>query len=305
MALSPEFLSLLVHPVYKTPLSLRAGEDALAADTHSEKFSIKEQVPILLTDSIPATLGTTERHQEAGTAFQYKEHYQNDAVAYDYTEEAENAVEKEEITRLRQTILSQIPSSAEWVLDVGCGGAWLAKALVPKNRRVISMDISDINPIKALKNTPSPYHNAVVADVFELPIREDSIDCIIASEIIEHVSIPKAFLGELYKVLKPGGRIIVTTPYNEKIRTSLCIHCNKLTPQNAHLHSFTEQSMRPYLPSNAKRITMKVFNSKLMVKAHVQKLLSFLPLAVWEPIDSLGIALTGKKAYRLMVIIEK
>ena len=305
MALSSEFLDLLVHPVYKTPLRLQSDKDVLKDDEHDEQFVIKEKVPILLTDSIPETLSTTERHTLEGTAFQYKEHYQNDAVAYDYTEEAENEVEKEEISRLRQTILSQIPSNAEWILDVGCGGAWLAKALVPKNRHVISMDISDINPIKALKNTPSPYHNALVADVFELPLKADSVDCIVASEIIEHVSDPKAFLTALYTVLKPGGRIIVTTPHNEKIRTSLCIHCNKLTPQNAHLHSFTEQSIRQYLPGNAKKITMKVFNSKLMVKAHVQKFLSFLPLPVWEPIDSLGIALTGKKAYRLMVIIEK
>jgi 2-polyprenyl-3-methyl-5-hydroxy-6-metoxy-1,4-benzoquinol methylase/uncharacterized protein YbaR (Trm112 family) len=305
MTIPPEFLDLLVHPVYKTPLRQVPGEDVLMDKEHQDRFDIRENVPILLTGQTPADLNVTDRHREAGTAFNYKEHYQNDAVAYDYTEESENAVEQEEINRLRQTILSQIPPTAEWILDVGCGGAWLARALVPKKRRVISMDISDINPIKALKHTPSPFHNALVADVFELPIKANSIDCIIASEVIEHVSDPKAFLAELFKLLKPGGSLIVTTPYNEKIRTSLCIHCNRLTPQNAHLHSFTEQSMQQYLPANAGRVTMKVFNSKLMVKAHVQKLFSFLPLSVWDPIDNIGSAITGKKAYRLMVVIEK
>ncbi len=305
MAFPPDFLNLLVHPIHKSPLQYDESTASLISADTADRFAIRENVPVLLTDNLHSSLATSQHHQVAGTTFQYKEHYQNDAVAYDYTEESDNAVEQEEINRLRQTILSQIPASAQWVLDVGCGGAWLAKALIPQGRKVISMDISDINPIRALKNTPSAHHFGLVADVFELPVKANSIDCIVASEIIEHVPDPKQFLTSLYQVLKPGGRLVVTTPYNEKIRTSLCIHCNRLTPQNAHLHSFTEQSMRRHLPDGASKVSMKVFNSKLMVKAHVQKALSFLPLSVWQPIDEIGMALTSRKAYRLMVVLEK
>ncbi|HRO41479.1 MAG TPA: class I SAM-dependent methyltransferase [Flavipsychrobacter sp.] len=305
MLLSAAFLDLLVHPVFKTPLQYDATTNELFDSAHQDRFSVKEGVPILLTSSLNPSLTTTERHEHAGTQFQYKEHYQNDAVAYDYTEESENPVEKEEINRLRQNILAQIPEKAEWILDVGCGGAWLAHTLVPKERKVISMDISDINPIRAIKQVASPHNHAIVADVFEMPITQESVDCIVASEIIEHVPDPKKFLSELFKILKPGGRLIVTTPYNEFIRTSLCIHCNRLTPHNAHLHSFNEQSMKKFLPADVKNSSMKIFNSKLLVKAHVQKMLSFLPLNIYSSFESLGIALTGKKAYRLMVVLEK
>lgn len=305
MSFSDAFLQLLVHPIHKTPLQYDAAGNRLQDTTHGDYFPIKEHAPILLSSSLQTGLTSTERHQQEGTQFHYKEHYQNDAAAYDYTAESDNAVEKEEISRLRQNILSEVPETAEWTLDVGCGGAWLARALAPKRRKVISMDISDINPIRALKQISVPNHFALVADVFELPIKKGSIDCIVASEIIEHVPDPKRFLKELYGLLKPGGKLIVTTPYNELIRTSLCIHCNRLTPQNAHLHSFTEESMKKHLPEEATSVVMKVFNSKLLVKTHLQKLLHALPWNAYKMVDKVATNLTSKKAYRLMVVLTK
>lgn len=305
MAIAPAFLDFLVHPVKKTPLFFDVVGQQLTDPTGNDRFIIKEGVPILLTSHLIQDLTITEQHKEAGTHFKYKEHYQNDAEAYDYTEESTSPVERIEIERLREHIVAQIPPSAEWILDIGCGGGWLSKAMVPKGKNVISTDISDINPIKAIKNLPSPNHFGLVADVFELPVKANSMDCIVASEIIEHVPDPKKFLAALYEVLKPGGRLIVTTPYNELIRTSLCIHCNRLTPHNAHLHSFTEKSMKKYLPQGASHVHMKVMNSKLLVKAHVQRALRALPLSVWSMLDDAALAVFGKKAYRLMVTIQK
>ncbi len=305
MAVAQEFLDLLVHPLKKTPLVFHPELNQLRDPEGDDKFSVKEDVPVVLIDSVNEEIARTAQHAEAGTSFSYKEHYQTDAEAYDYTDLPENIIEREEIRRLRENIASRVPENASWVLDVGCGGAWLAEQIVPRGSHVISMDISDINPIKALKKTVAANHHGLVADVFELPIRPESIDCIVASEIIEHVPDPKKFLAALFKVLKPGGRLIVTTPYNELIRTSLCIHCNRLTPHNAHLHSFTEASMKPLLPKEARKVNMEVFNSKLLVKMGLGKLFRFLPLSAWKGIDQFGTQLTGKRAYRLMVLIEK
>ena len=304
MPIAAELLQLLVHPLRKTPLQYREQDNVLTDASGTDVFPIREQVPILLTGSPDTELTHTGMHDREGTSFQYREHYQNDAAAYDYTEESPNNIERQEIRRLRQTIVTEVPPKG-WILDVGCGGAWLAKQLVPKGRRVISMDISDINPIKALRQTPATNHAAVVADVYALPFSPGSIDCIVASEIIEHVPDPKTFLSHLYQVLRPGGRLIVTTPYNELIRTSLCIHCNRLTPHNAHLHSFTEDSFRRILPAGIKGVRTRVFNNKLLVKTQLQWLLRFLPFSQWAIIDRLALNITGKKAYRLMVVLEK
>jgi 2-polyprenyl-3-methyl-5-hydroxy-6-metoxy-1,4-benzoquinol methylase len=152
---------------------------------------------------------------------------------------------------------------------------------------------------------PYPTHYGLVADAFELPIRDGSIDCIIASEIIEHVPDPKRFLQSLFNALKPGGKLIITTPYNERIQYSLCIHCNKLTPHNAHLHSFTQTSILKFLPDNAKRCQTTIFNNKILVRLGLQRLFRFLPLYVWNIFDQSANAITRKRAYRLMLTIEK
>jgi 2-polyprenyl-3-methyl-5-hydroxy-6-metoxy-1,4-benzoquinol methylase len=289
MSIAQHFLDILVHPTAKTPLQYNAAIEQLTAN--GDSFDIKEKVPVLLT-----------KNKKEG--FDYKDHYQADAVAYDYFEEEPNAVSREEINRLHQYILNEIPNNTGWILDVGCGGGWLAKSFLGKNRNVISMDISDINPIKAVKNFASPNHFGLVGDVLELPVKPNSIDCIIASEIIEHIVNPKKFLEQLYNVLTPGGKLIITTPYNELIRTSLCIHCNQLTPQNAHLHSFTEKSVTRFFPDNVTSYKTKIFNNKLLVRLRLQKMLSFLPLSAYRFFDDLSVGLT-KKAYRLMVVIEK
>ena len=299
------FLSRLVHPMRKTPLNFNQATGQLTDPATHEVFEIKNNVPILLSHVVQEELMATEQHKAVDSKFHYKEHYQQDAETYDYFQETENTIENTEHNRLHEYILAQIPANANWILDTGCGGGWLAKSQTGKGRNVISMDISDINPIKATKNVAYPTHFGLVADVFEMPIKEGSIDCIVASEIIEHVPDPKRFIGALFDVLKPGGKIIITTPYNEKILCSLCIHCNKLTPANAHLHSFTQESIKKFIPAGISNIKTSVFNNKVLVRLGMQKMLSFLPLPIWKAIDNLANAVTKKRAYRLMLVIEK
>ena len=298
------FLDLLVHPIHKTPLRFDEKLQQLADDNSKDNFVVKNGVPILVVSTLQQALTETEKNRDAHTTFSYKEHYQNDAEVYDYGNEQHHPVEQTEINFLRKNILKSIPKNAKTVLDIGCGGAWLAASLLHTNKTVISTDISDVNPIKAIKNFPAPHHFGLVADVFELPLKPNSIDCIVASEIIEHVPDPKRFLQCLFTVLQPGGTLIVTTPYNELIRTSLCIHCNHETPHNAHLHSFTEKNILPFLPS-ASEVNIELLNSKLLVKTRTQYFLRFLPISLWKVIDTLVISITGKKAFRLKIVLKK
>jgi 2-polyprenyl-3-methyl-5-hydroxy-6-metoxy-1,4-benzoquinol methylase/uncharacterized protein YbaR (Trm112 family) len=291
MAISNDYLNILVHPKHKTRLEYDTTSGLLTDPIHNDSFYIKENVPVLLTKGSTA-------------GFDYKGHYQEDAMLYDYFHEEEEPVTREEINRLHQYILSEVPAPTRWILDVGCGGGWLAKAIAGNNTNVISMDISDINPVKATKNVPSPYHFGLVADVFDLPFEQSSIDCIVACEVIEHVVDPEKFVKALLHVLKPGGKLIITTPYNEFIRSSLCIHCNKQTPQNAHLHSFTETSIKRCIPESVKAYKIKIRNNKLLVKLHIQRALNFMPLYLWNHLDNIANRLV-KKAYRLIIVVEK
>jgi hypothetical protein len=54
-------------------------------------------------------------------------------------------------------------------------------------------------------------------------------------------------LDEMWRVVRPGGRVLISTPYRERIRYVLCIHCNQPTPIHAHLNSFDEHRLASYL----------------------------------------------------------
>jgi len=299
-----EFLKLLVHPINRSPLQYDEAPQQLTDSSHRDIFAIKNGVPLLVT-GIDASLLQSEMHASEGSTFHYKEHYQHDAETYDYFQANESPITKEEHRRLHQYILAEVPADANWVLDTGCGGGWLAHALKNKKKHLISMDISDINPVKVLEQNPFPGHYGLVADVYALPVKDNTIDCIVASEIIEHVSDPKRFIHALYTALKPGGKLIITTPYNERIQQSLCIHCNRLTPHNAHLHSFNERSILKYLSPEMAKYRTGIFNNKVLIRLGLQRILSFLPLGMYKAIDSISNSLSGKRAYRLILTIEK
>lgn len=228
------------------------------------------------------------------SGFDYSSHYEQDAIAVDYFEEDEFPATRNERKRSRQTIIDEVPDDCKTILDIGCGGAWVAAHFLKKNRQVISMDISSVNPVKALRLYPHSNHAAIVADAFFLPFADGSLDCIIASEVIEHVVDPALFVKGLLKKLKPGGCIILMTPYNEKRVYHLCIHCNQLTPQNAHLHSFDEKKIAALVPKENTRIKNIVFCNKYLLKLRIYNLLAFLPLPAWRAVDKLANAIAFK-----------
>jgi SAM-dependent methyltransferase len=56
-----------------------------------------------------------------------------------------------------------------------------------------------------------------LSDGLDLPFHDESLDVLFGVEAIEHVRFPKRFLAEAYRVLKPGGQIVLTTPNRDAL----------------------------------------------------------------------------------------
>lgn len=279
----PEILKC-IHCGNATLKFTEEGKKLLCENCHNE-FAVIENVPVLLPEEEKTSQVKSEIHEKSGTEFKYIEHYQKDAYTSDYFAERDSGTEHSE-RRVREYITSQITSETGLMLDVGCGKAWVAEMFCPKGFGVISMDISLRNTSKALKKYPFENHHAIVADVFSLPLFSNSFDYIIASEIIEHVQDPAAFIEQLFNVLKPGGNLIITTPYKEKIQYSLCIHCNNPTPLHAHLHSFDEKILTSlYSGNDVKQCSYSTFGNKILIHLRLHKILKILNFKVWKIVD--------------------
>ena len=287
--------SILIDPETGQPLQIEPSGEALVNSSSKSRYPIISNVPVMLSPkSIPAE------------TFDYAAHYQADAEAFDYFAVHEQGDARYENRRLREVIVAQVPPGVQNILDVGCGSAWVAGHFCPQGIAVYSMDISTVNPIKALELHPFEHHFGIAADVFALPFPEGTFDCIIASEIIEHVPDPKGFLANLLTVLRPGGVLIATTPYNEKITYTLCIHCNQPTPLNAHLHSFTAGKLRSLLPvSPAPKAKTITFCNKVLIRLQTHVLLQYLPFTIWRLLDRITNKLWYKPNRLLLKVIKQ
>lgn len=264
---------------------------------------IREGIPIILPRIKNEIQKTTLIHSNSSSKFDYIDHYKKDAEVFNYFGEYDNVTESER-NRLNQKIIRLINAHSKSILDVGCGNGWLSKKMQNDHNNIISLDIAYINVKKTLMNQPHPNHFGIVADVFHLPFPNDTFDTIIASEVIEHTYDPKRFIDCLFQILKPGGQLIISTPFNEKIPLSLCVHCNKPTPRSAHLHSFNEANIKEFIPSKVRIWETEIFSNQYLLKTRINLLSRNIPFIMWEAIDSIANKII-KKPRRLIIKIEK
>jgi 2-polyprenyl-3-methyl-5-hydroxy-6-metoxy-1,4-benzoquinol methylase len=232
-------------------------------------------------------------------SFDYIEHYTQDHKNFDYTKNSPCAAQVNDERRVHERILSHIDKpiiANSKVLDVGCGGGWLSQALIPDGAGIVSMDLSPVTVGKVLDLNESANHIGVVADSMNHPFADGLFDFIIASEVIEHVPDPEGFLNSLSTALKPGGSIIITTPYKENIIYETCIHCNHATPRNAHLHSFDEKILTSISPTGL-IASYEIFGNKALMKLRTHKLLGWMKAGLYSKVDGLSNKVFNKPAH--------
>ncbi len=301
--MNQDFVHKLVDPETGASLQYDRGGARLSNEKTGRTYPLNKGVAILLPEAAASFNRPARQHEQLGSDFHYVEHYQRDAEVFDYFQAYDDPATRHENRRLHETITAAAPRGVKDILDVGCGNAWAAAHFCPRGVSVCSMDIALVNPIRALENYPYDNHQAVVADVFHLPFKPRSFDCIIAAEIIEHVPDPAAFIQVLLPLLRPGGKLLVTTPFNERIQYSLCIHCNRPTPHHAHLHSFTEAGMLELLPeAYREKATTATFGNKALIILPTHIALKYLPHRTWRLLDRLANRLLPKPSRILLEV---
>jgi ubiquinone/menaquinone biosynthesis C-methylase UbiE len=103
------------------------------------------------------------------------------------------------------------PRSEELVLDAGCGTGIFTLDILACGTRVIGVDLSLPMLLRALEKTKGYAFKGVFADMTRLPFLENAFDRVVSVTALEFIEDGKGAVGELFRVAKKGGLIVVAT----------------------------------------------------------------------------------------------
>lgn len=105
------------------------------------------------------------------------------------------------------------------VLDVGCGNGYLANWFASQGCSVVGIDPSGSGMAQARKAYPKVRFEQLVADEHLLDrLGEPAFDLAVSTEVVEHLYAPREWAKGIRHCLRPGGKLVCTTPYHGYIK---------------------------------------------------------------------------------------
>jgi SAM-dependent methyltransferase len=131
------------------------------------------------------------------------------------------------------------------VLDYGCGAGHLLEQML--NDQIVNfygLDFSadSIDETKRRTLNKPNLQELVLIDKLPSPFKDDQFDSVTLIETIEHLQdeVLDITMQELFRILKPNGKVFITTPFNEDLdeRLSFCPFCKSEFHEMQHMQSF-------------------------------------------------------------------
>lgn len=140
-------------------------------------------------------------------------------MAQDTSETISEANYKIKPTMRFETALGQV-NDGDKVLDIGCGVGKFCELVYSRkeNVEVWGCDISDIAMYDNTVRFPQiNYRHAIVGNLEGIP--DDYFDVVFTGELLEHLDDPNDLIKDAHKKLKQGGKLILTTPLEDRINS--------------------------------------------------------------------------------------
>jgi len=117
------------------------------------------------------------------------------------------------VTLLRHRKVEKIiKSKARFlIVDLGCGEGLIGKFASKHSNMYIGVDFSSVS-LKHAKKYVSANSEFIMADIQFVPLADKTADALICSEVLEHCPDYKNVIGEISRILRKDGDLIITTP---------------------------------------------------------------------------------------------
>jgi SAM-dependent methyltransferase len=139
------------------------------------------------------------------------------------------------------------------VLDLGCGFGRHAFEAYRRGAHVVAVDrsaseVAEVTKmfhamVAAGEASPSQVATAVRADLTALPFDDGAFDVVIASEVLEHITDDARAIGEIARVVRPGGQVAVTVPRWWPERVCWSLSESYRTEPGGHVRIYTADGL--------------------------------------------------------------
>jgi ubiquinone/menaquinone biosynthesis C-methylase UbiE len=130
------------------------------------------------------------------------------------------------------------------ILETGCGTGYGSQMLSERARSVVAIDYSAAALEYARERYSAPNLTHLQMNCHRLGFADASFDVIVSFEVFEHLEEPAAYLSECRRVLRPGGRLVLSTPN----RSSWDIHMRSIgTDYDYHVNMVDLKGLRAQL----------------------------------------------------------
>jgi SAM-dependent methyltransferase len=160
----------------------------------------------------------------------------------------------------RKRLLEAEMKPGERVLDFGCGAGRFLEVIRAAGGKAVGVEIAQAAAERARANVPGADVRLVGEDG-SLPLGHGEVDLVWCSEVLEHIPDAEHALLEARRVLRRGGRLLLTVPFHGRVQAAL-IGLTRFDahfdPQGQHVRFFTARSLGRILDATgftAARIT--------------------------------------------------
>jgi 2-polyprenyl-3-methyl-5-hydroxy-6-metoxy-1,4-benzoquinol methylase len=152
---------------------------------------------------------------------------------------------------LRSRFLLAHVQAGERVLDVGCGEGRFAAELVRAGADVIGVDVAE-EPLRRARARHPQLDLRVIDGEGAWDLADACFDVVWAGEVIEHVADTAAWLSEVRRVLRSGGRLLLSTPAHAPLlRARLALSgrafAHHFDPLGEHLRFYSRATLTQLL----------------------------------------------------------
>ena len=145
----------------------------------------------------------------------------------------------------RRALLLAEARPGERVLDLGCGAGRFVAALRDGGADPVGVEIAEAALERARRNAPGADLRLLEPDG-SLPLEHGSVDLVWCSEVLEHVADTEHLLLEARRVLRRGGRLLITVPFHGRVKAALIglLRFERhFDPTGQHLRFYTAGSL--------------------------------------------------------------